>query len=1825
MKQETVKKSKKWLWIVLAIVAVLAAVGVALAFILQPARPVEEGPGEETPTSEIYWNLDRVQFTQNPDGLSDREKAEDGLYHLRFASQGKLVELATTDKRLVNYMDTLDAMGLVFDADGLIIDILDIRTIAVETAKSFYVKSVKGNVVTVNSSIAMNGMDMVLNLTDSTYVMDVRPSSETVGQSIELSVMDVVSVYGSEDVPVEEIFLMSRPASSPLYLRLGTTWWDSSKKTTTRVPDKDGVYTLEFAIGGKIEQLKCKNLEVVKDIDSAAGDSQVMGLTFDAEGYITSTIPAATAVRGKMIGVNYNITAINGTSIEATRLVSGASDEGKVVNFTLTEDTQIIMNEADCGHFIGERVPDLKYYDMATIWTDMDGNALYIKIDRRKVEGIKMYFNLEMKYNWTDKVTSRKPDENGYYVFQLATNGKVITAKTKSKDMATKLDSQDHQFFGLKIQNGIIKEFYSKGCISGGYGLSTRYVTEVMPTLVQLAGSSDFSQISAYIITPETEIYDVTGDIGTKLGQKTTLKVGDRIIAERNPQNHVTHAYVVSRYHSGTKLYWNPAAKYSWAKKETARIPDEEGYYNYVLYCEGKEVAVKTKDKAIATVIDAQDAPVVAIKVSNGIAKAAYPAVEGLQYTVKKFNHNRVNAVSSDKVVSCFYFSNGVRMEASATYKMAKNCKVYNVSTNFSDHRGEKSTPKPGDQIQALLDMKTGELTHIWIEQRPIDAPLYFHTNRMYDSDKGETTRVPNEEGYYTIDLFADGQIKTFKTKDKALMSAVDKFGSENFFTMKTKDDLILLVDAPSASTNAFTNLASFQDVMSISGKTITTRRNRPGSDNLGETTKFTYNSKTKIYDVSYLSENQFKAVKLEKGDRISAYADDKGNIKYIFVMYPHTRVKGYESKCPHCGKVVWWEPWLGGQITAAELAHFYLPTSRSRWESNIGQDETAVPDALHNVVVLDLNGQKYDTQGRAFKVYSDLILIDTVGGASVVSTGTTKGPGGNFEILGGTVTIYDGIKLQSKQGGNIHVSNKVITDADGKVLRTNVGKLTIYDAVVEGWPNTDIGSQIVMTKGTELNIMGGTIAGGDVQVEAGVKVKLSGEPKIGGDGLVMASGAKIAESKLSGKASVLVVANGIFTEKLSNVAAQKAFYTYDRKYYPIEIKEGALWTERDPNMPEFIAEPMIPTKPELLSVANSNLALDANNQAKCPVCNEVVTWTPITSTGATYYMTPGIHYYLAEDVVYEKYGFAIQLESSTANKGKITCLHLNGHNITATKNCAAIYGGMTLNIMGNGIVTGNMTEAGRGAALDVNTATGDVYLYGGIYKKLNPDNANGIISVNKGGGQINVFENVIIDGTGTKGHVVRAKNGNVNIYGGEIRGGVTGACVYPLTDVLGERNVYGTISVFGGLLNGVAKDSGAGADIGATLNIFGGEIRGGMKVNEGSKIVIAGTPIIDSVRVYPFGMLTIGKLSDGASIGVAATGKFTYPTENIEAYAKYFKSLIADPVRVHYYSLAIGEIVDVRPDESDINANLQFVAGTNEAKCALCGQYVEWTPITQEKYGTNGVGQIDDDGQHYYLAEDITYTGAGDWFITGPGSQKLLCIHLNGHNFTGTKHGFLFGYGSRTRVLGNGIVSGGRNESGVGTVHYNSGTTSGIYINLYGGTYTVSEGNAKGSAIAIYYNGSEINLYEGVKAIGSDTAPAVFIANSERRTSVMHIKGATIEKGLKIANLYLAGKQSTTVVVEDSTIDFVTLGKDVSFTVVGNTVINKLNLVQDAKFTVGELGENAKINVLGNGVITEINSKLSDYVEKGYILSTHGVKLSVVDNALVAEADAEA
>ena len=146
MKKEATKKSKLGIILIAGIALLLVAAGV-VGFMMfgsagddTAADPTATGP--QGPRADLYWNLDRKFYTENSlSGLSTREPGEDGVYRVRYAYNGQVLELPVSDKQLINYIDTMDCMGIVQDADGVVIDVVDPKTLATETARMFYVRT----------------------------------------------------------------------------------------------------------------------------------------------------------------------------------------------------------------------------------------------------------------------------------------------------------------------------------------------------------------------------------------------------------------------------------------------------------------------------------------------------------------------------------------------------------------------------------------------------------------------------------------------------------------------------------------------------------------------------------------------------------------------------------------------------------------------------------------------------------------------------------------------------------------------------------------------------------------------------------------------------------------------------------------------------------------------------------------------------------------------------------------------------------------------------------------------------------------------------------------------------------------------------------------------------------------------------------------------------------------------------------------------------------------------------------------------------------------------------------------------------------------------------------------------------------------------------------------------------------------------------------------------------------------------------------------------------------------------------------------------------
>lgn len=166
------------------------------------------------PLSAVYWNLDRKQYTEAD--VSSRTAGSDGFYAVRFVSEGKLIEAKTADKSVVEQIDTMDAMGLLLDADGVITDVFKLEDIAIEKVKDFCIKKINGNTLSLNYSVAVSSMDLVLEIPDDAYVMDVRPDSAAPGQAVALELLDRINVYCNQDGIVTAVFLHERVDAIPV-------------------------------------------------------------------------------------------------------------------------------------------------------------------------------------------------------------------------------------------------------------------------------------------------------------------------------------------------------------------------------------------------------------------------------------------------------------------------------------------------------------------------------------------------------------------------------------------------------------------------------------------------------------------------------------------------------------------------------------------------------------------------------------------------------------------------------------------------------------------------------------------------------------------------------------------------------------------------------------------------------------------------------------------------------------------------------------------------------------------------------------------------------------------------------------------------------------------------------------------------------------------------------------------------------------------------------------------------------------------------------------------------------------------------------------------------------------------------------------------------------------------------------------------------------------------------------------------------------------------------------------------------------------------------
>ena len=414
--------------------------------------------------------------------MSTREPGEDGMYHMRFAYEGEVKEYAVGDKHLVNYIDNYDCVNLILAEDGTIADAKDPRDVATEVGKDVYVRYVRNDTIYVNTSVVMNGMTMMLDVSELTRVYDVSQDSENLGQILkaeDLQPMDCITIYANDKEENTHVFLRSKPEKSNVYWRV-KAHYDSKTQGTSRVPDAEGAYSIDFFCNGEVVTLKCKDKNIVDNIDYKSDYKAHFGFIFDEQGYIVKRISSEIGIQARCVGEGYDVTYIDDVEIELTSQVW--SNAGDVENFKLEDDTVIydVSKTAYAEGRQGQAVESLQMGDRVVVWMDTENDAVMVYVTERLVDS-PVYYNVERKYSSSRGESTRVPNADGWYEVKLAVNGSVQTFKTKDKAKIDYLDSFSPKALGLKVTDGNVIEYvYHANCVFGyKYYCDGRYESNI--------------------------------------------------------------------------------------------------------------------------------------------------------------------------------------------------------------------------------------------------------------------------------------------------------------------------------------------------------------------------------------------------------------------------------------------------------------------------------------------------------------------------------------------------------------------------------------------------------------------------------------------------------------------------------------------------------------------------------------------------------------------------------------------------------------------------------------------------------------------------------------------------------------------------------------------------------------------------------------------------------------------------------------------------------------------------------------------------------------------------------------------------------------------------------------------------------------------------------------------------------------------------------------------------------------------------------------------------------------------------------------------------
>jgi len=500
------------------------------------------------PPTDVYWNMTR--YYDSAAKLSTREPDALGNYTFQMSVNGQVVTLTTKDVKVVNTIDSkaLKVMSLRFNEDGTIAAWQD-------TNKSTYGKTfgswceviaINGNKLTVKRVAAGSNQGQIYEgiIMDGCQIIDVTGTGSFDGEFTDLRVGDTIHGLTDSRGQICHIYVVDgRLSGAKMYWNVDRRW-DSVNLTTKRRPDKDGWYSFKMAVDGKHITVRTNNKTMADSMEK----NVCIPLELDGDVVVKSQNHKS-VYGGNVFASWHKVDSYDGKTLTATR-------DGTTVSATVAADCDI-FDTSSFAALEGQRTTEINPGDTVHCFRNKAGEvALIYVVDRTLQEP--GYWNVNRQYDSAAKVSTRTPDEAGWYYITLAVEGQQKVFKTKDKTMMDSMDAKTCMI--LETDGDVVTRVYtvtSAQHTSGGLWGTYYKITKKQGNYITASNGKE--EISIWVST-QAEIYDVSNNAEV-VGERTTLRVGDTIHSMKNSSGKLGLVYVTGRTLPEKEFYCDHCSK----------------------------------------------------------------------------------------------------------------------------------------------------------------------------------------------------------------------------------------------------------------------------------------------------------------------------------------------------------------------------------------------------------------------------------------------------------------------------------------------------------------------------------------------------------------------------------------------------------------------------------------------------------------------------------------------------------------------------------------------------------------------------------------------------------------------------------------------------------------------------------------------------------------------------------------------------------------------------------------------------------------------------------------------------------------------------------------------------------------------------------------------------------------------------------------------------------------------------------------------------------------------------------------------------------------